>query len=132
MRRSVAAARSSRATGTAPGVGPRAAVREDAPGEHDRRLVLRPKLAERLELGFVEECLGDVELRLDVRLGRCRPHGARLALRAEKEADRLREDRLPRARLAAQDVQPWRQLELGLADEHEVLDPEAAKHRLGW
>ena len=47
---------------------------------------------------------------------------------AEQQADRLREDRLARAGLAGDRVQPGRELELGLADEDEVLDAQSAQH----
>ena len=49
---------------------------------------------------------------------------------AEQQPDRLREDRLPRAGLAGDRVQPGRELELGLADEDEVLDAQATQHRI--
>ena len=52
--------------------------------------------------------------------------GAGIALDAEQQADRLREDRLAGSGLAAEDVEPGGQLELDLANEDEVLDPEAA------
>ena len=90
------------------------------------RLVLRPQLRERLGAALLEEPVGHVELRLDVRLARGRPDGAGIALDAEQQADRLREDRLARAGLAAEDVEPGGQLELDLANQDEVLDPEAA------
>ena len=68
----------------------------------------------------------NVELRLHVRLARSRADRGGLALDAQQEADRLGEDRLARARLAAEHVEPGGQLELGLANEDEVLDPEAS------
>ena len=88
-----------------PRVRPRAAVGEDAPGEDEARLVLRPQLGERLELAVVEEPVGHVELGLDVRLLRRRADGGRIALDAEEEPDRLGEDRLAGAGLAAEDVE---------------------------
>ena len=88
-----------------------------------RVLVLRPELGELLEL------VRQVELRLDVGLRGGRADERVVALRAEQEADRLREDRLPRAGLAGDRVQPGRELELRLADEHEVLDAQSAEHR---
>ena len=115
-----------------PGVGARAAVREDAARDDEAVLVLRPQLGERLELVLVEQRLRQVELRLDVCLVRARPDVRRVAARAEQQPDRLRQDRLARAGLAGDRVQPGRELELGLADQDEVLDPEAAKHRAGW
>ena len=74
-----------------PGVRPGAAVGEDPPREHDVVLAFRPQLGERAERLVVDA----VELGLDVRLV---PGGAdqrRIALRAEQETDRVREDRLP-------------------------------------
>ena len=70
----------------------------------------------------------EIELRLDVRLLAGRADERVVALRAEEQAERLREDRLAGAGLARDRVQPGRELELGLADEDEVLDAEAPKH----
>ena len=58
-----------------PRVRPRAAVSEHAARQDEPRLVLRPQLRERLRAALVEEPVGHVELRLDVRLarGRARP-----------------------------------------------------------
>ena len=107
---------------TAPGVGARAPVGEHTPRDEERVLVLRPQLAQPLQL------VGDVELGLDVCLGRPRPDEGRVALRTEEEPDRLRENRLPGAGLAGDGVQPWRELELRLADEDEVLDAQPTQH----
>ena len=109
-----------------PRVRPRAAVSEHAARQDEPRLVLRPQLRERLRTALVEEPVGHVELRLDVRLARGRADRAGIALDAEQEPDRLGEDRLARPGLAAEDVEPGGQLELHLANEDEVLDPEAA------
>ena len=70
-----------------------------------------------------------VELGLDVGLVAAGPTSAGVALRAEQEPDRLREDRLAGAGLARDRVQAGREGELGLADEDEVLDAEATKQR---
>ena len=78
------------------------------------------------QLGVLEEPVGHVELRLDVRLARGRADGTGIALDAEQQADRLREDRLAGSGLAAEDVEPCGELELDLANQDEVLDPEAA------
>ena len=51
---------------------------------------------------------GSVELGLDVGLARARPDGGGIALRAEQQPERLREDRLARAGLAGDRVQPGR------------------------
>ena len=112
----------------APGVGARAAVGEDAPCEHEPLLVLGPQLGEGARLLVVEEARRQVELGLDVRLVAVRPDQRRVAARAEQQPDRLREDRLAGAGLAGDRVQPGRELELGLADQDEVLDAEPAKH----
>src|SRR5205823_3780495 len=63
-----------------------------------------------------------------VRLVRARADERRVALRAEQESDRLREDRLARSGLARDRAEPGGGLELGLADQDEVLDAEPAKH----
>ena len=46
----------------------------------------------------------------------------------EQQPDRVREDRLPRSRLAGDRVQARVELELGLADQDEVLDAKPPKH----
>ena len=109
----------------APGVRARSSVREDAAREDEAGLVLGRERGERLQLVVVEEAVGHVELRLDVRLARARPDRGRVALRAEQEPERLREDRLPRPGLARDRVQPRRRRELGRSDQDEVLDVEA-------
>ena len=112
----------------APGIGARAAVREDAPCEHEPLLVLGPQLGKRARLLVVEEARRRVELGLDVRLVAVRPDERRVAARAEQQADRLGQDRLPGAGFAGDRVQPGPERELGLADQDEVLDAEPAKH----
>ena len=105
-----------------PRIGARAAVGEDPAGDDERVLVLRPQLRELFEL------LREIELRLDVGLLAGGPDVRVVALRAEQEAERLGEDRLAGTRLSRDRVQPGRELELGLADEDEVLDAEPVKH----
>ncbi len=106
----------------APGVGAGAAVAEDAARDEQRVLVLRAQPVQLVEL------LRQVELRLDVGLLPGRADERVVALRAEEQPDRLGEDRLARTGLARDRVQPGRQLELGLPDEHEILDSQAAQH----
>ena len=89
----------------APGVRPRAPVREDAPCGDESVIVLGPKFGERREALVVEDALGKVEVRLDVGLARTRPEVARVPGRAEEEPDRLGEDRLACARLPCDRVQ---------------------------
>ena len=115
----------------APGVRPRAPVGEDAAREHEPGLVLRGELRETGQLVVVEEAVGHVELGLDVRLGATGADGCRVALLAEQQAERVREDRLPRSRLARDRVQPLRGRELRGPDQHEVLDAQATKQRSG-
>src|SRR5262249_20721406 len=76
-----------------PRVRARAAVREDAPRDDERLLALRPQLRQRAE-GLV---VRQVELGLDVGLGRAGADRGGVAARAEEQPDRAREDRLPRA-----------------------------------
>ena len=107
-----------------PGVRPGAPVGGDAPGDHEAGLVVGPKLPERLEPLLVEEPLRHVQLGLDVRLGTGGADGGSVALRAEQEPDRLRDDRLARAGLARERDEPRSELEVRFADQDEVLDPE--------
>ena len=102
-----------------------------APGEHEARFVLGRELGEPGQLLVLEEALRQVELGLDVGLTGRGADRARVALRAEQEADRLREDRLPGARLARDRGQPGSGRELSLAHENEILDPQATKQRSG-
>ena len=114
----------------APRVGAGAAVGKDAAREHEPFLVLGPQLGERLELLVLEERRGRLQLGLDVGLDGVGADERGVPSRTEEEADRLREDRLPRAGLAGDRVQARREVELGLADEDEILDPEPAQHGL--
>jgi hypothetical protein len=110
-----------------PGVGPRPAVGEDPAGEDDARLALRPQLRERQAL-LVEEPVRHVEFGLHVGLVGSGSDRLGIALRAEEEPDCLREDRLAGAGLAGDRVQAGRELELGLADQDQVLDTQTAQH----
>ena len=110
-----------------PGVRARPAVGEDPAREHEPFLVGRAELRERLEL--VEQSFGKVELGFDVRLVAVRADRARVAFRAEQQPDRLAQDRLAGAGLPRDRVQPLGEVELRLADQHEVLDLQATKQR---
>ncbi len=117
--------------GAPPGVGAGATVAEDAAGEHEAGLVLGRELGEACELLVLEEAVGEVELSLDVGLGSARPDDAGIALRAEQETDGLGQNRLAGARLARDRRQSGAGHELAVADEDEVLDPQATKQRSG-
>ena len=107
----------------------RAPVREHSPRRDQPLFPLRAKLGDRLELLVVEHSRREVELRLDVRLLGLRAEVARVTRRAQQEADRLREDGLSGARLARDGVEPLAQGDVGLANEHEVLDAQATEHQ---
>ena len=108
------------------------------PSAKTRRASTRPgsssgaSSARRGQLLVLEEALGQVELRFDVGLAGGRADRPRVALRAEQEPDRLREDRLPRTGLAGDRRQSLGRRELSLPHEDEVLDPAGyeAKVRL--
>jgi len=108
----------------APGVGARATVGEDAARDDETLLALGAQVGERAEQLFVDA----VELGLDVRLASGSTDQRRVAAPAEQQADRVRQDGLPRSRLAGDRVQPGREDELRLADQDEVLDAEGAQH----
>ena len=114
---------------SAPGVRARATIRRHAARHDETGLVVGAEVAERLEALVVEEPLWYVELGLDVRLAAGGADRGGVAFRAEQEPDRLRDDRLPRAGLAGERDEPRCELELGLADEDEVLDPQSTQHR---
>ncbi len=127
-RSSVAAARSSRGAAR-----PHAYARVRPSGKILRAsdepgLVLRPQLSERIQPLLVEEPVGDVEFGLDVRFLPGSPDRVGIALGAEEQPDRLRQDRLPGPRLPGDRVQALGELEVGLSDEDEVLDSESAEH----
>ena len=79
----------------------------------------RQRLAVVVEDGLHERLLG------------ARAHQALLALLAEQQADALGEQRLAGAGLAGDDVEPRRELEPGLGDEHEVGDRQFSEHGRG-
>ena len=119
-----------------PRVGAGPAVPKDAAREHETLLnrtlfVLRCQVREPAELLVVEEPLRDVELGLDVCLGARGADDACVALGSEQQADGLGQDRLAGPRLARDRRQPGSRRQLALADEHEVLDPQATKQRSG-
>ena len=107
-----------------PCVRARAPVGKDPAREHERLLALGPQLRQLAERFVV----GQVELRLHVRLAGRSSDRRRVAARAEQQPEGVREDRLARAGLARDRIQAGVELELGLANQHEVLDPEASQH----
>ena len=111
----------------APCVGTRAAVGEHASRGHEALLSRGTQLGDRLEARVVEQLLREVELGLDVGFLRAGPQVRGIARSAQKEPDGLRQDRLARTGLAGDGVQPGREREVGLADEDEVLDAQAAE-----
>ena len=111
-----------------PCVGARAAIAKDAPGEYEASLAFGPELCEAGNILVVEEPVRHVELGLDVRLAARGSDRRTVGASAEKETDRLGEDRLPRTCLAGHRVQPRGEVEVRIADEDEVLDAEPTKH----
>jgi hypothetical protein len=117
---------------SSPRVGAGPSVGEDPAGQHEAVLALRAELRECFGTLLLEDRLRQIELRLDVRLVRARADEARVALRAEQETDRLGEDRLAGAGLAGDRVEAGVEREVGDADQHEVLDVQAAQHAGEW
>src|SRR5262249_21677542 len=103
------------------------AVGEDAAREDEAFLALWPQLRERLE-AVLQQAVRELELGFDVRLLADGADQRCIAARAQEQADRLREDRLARAGLAGERVEPGREVELGLADQDQVLDAQTAQH----
>src|SRR5262249_37471256 len=114
---------------SAPGVGARPAVAEDAPREDEAVLVRWAQVGDRLEVRVLDQPRADLQLWLDVCLRAVRADQRRIPPAAEQEADRLGENRLPRSRLAGDRVEAGREVELGVADEDEVLDAQTAQHQ---
>ena len=103
---------------------PKTRARDDEP-----LLVLGPQLEQRQDVVLFERPGRRLQLGLDVRIRALGAHERGVATRAEEQPDGLREDRLPRAGLTRDRVQPRSQVELGLADEDEVLDAQPTKQR---
>jgi hypothetical protein len=113
--------------GAAPGVRTRATVGEHATGGHEAFLPRGTQLGDRLQGRVVEDLLRQVELGLHIGLLGTGPQVRGVAGCTQEEAHRLRQDRLARAGLSGDGVQPGGEGEIGLADEDEVLDAEAAQ-----
>ena len=111
-----------------PRVRARAAVAEDPRASTRPVLVLGPELGERLEALLVEQPSG-ASSSASTYASAASARRAASPLRTEQQPDRLAEDRLAGAGLAGDRVQPVGELELRLADEHEVLDPQPTKQR---
>ena len=112
-----------------PGIGARAAVAEDAPRDDETLLVLGTQLEQRQDVVLVEHARRQLQLGLDVCIRTLGAHERGVAARTEEQPDGLREDRLPRSRLTGDRVQTRSQVELGLADEDEILDAQPTKQR---
>ena len=69
-----------------------------------------------------------VELHADLRALGARAHGARVGAIAEREAERVHEDRLAGAGLAGHHAEAARELELDLVDDRVVPDLDQAQH----
>jgi hypothetical protein len=108
-----------------------ASVREHASGEDEPFLVVGAELGQRRQLVVLEHAAGQVQLRLNVGLAAVRADVARVTLRAEEQADGLSEDRLAGPGLARDRVQPRGEGQLGLVDQHEVLDAQTPEHAAG-
>jgi hypothetical protein len=115
-------------SGAAPGIRARAPVREDTSRHNELLLVFGTELGERDELVLVEQSGGKVKLGLHIGLGPLGADVGGVSLGAEEQADRLGENRLARAGLARDGIEPGREGQLGLVNEDEVLDPEATEH----
>ena len=84
--------------------------------------VRRSQLGEGGELVLLQDARSQIDLGLDVRLVAVRPDEGGIALRAEQEADRLREDRLAGSGLAGDRIEPRSKRELRFVDQDEILD----------
>ena len=114
--------------GAAPRICARAPVGEHATRGNEPLLPGRPQLGDGCVLGVVEDAVGQVELRLDVRLLGAGAEIAGVARRAQQQPDRLGEDRLARPGLPRNRVQAGREDEVGLTDEDEALDAQPSQH----
>ena len=70
----------------APGIGARPSLGGDPAGQHQTILVLWPQLADGVEAVLFQQPVGEVELGLDVSLGRARPDVGSVPLGAEQQA----------------------------------------------
>ena len=113
---------------SAPRVRTSATVAEHTARQYEPFLVLRPELGQRLEPILLEQAVRQVELGLHVRLLPTRTDERRVTSRSEQQPDRLGEDRLARPGLARDRIQARRELELGVANQDQVLDAQTAQH----
>ena len=109
----------------APGVGARAPVGEDAPRDHEPSSSSGRSSAS----SSSSSSLGQVELRLDVGLLAGRPDERASPFAPSRRPTACARIVLPAPGLARDRVQARRELELGLPDQDEVLDSQAAQHR---
>ncbi len=104
----------------------RTPVGDDPPGQHELVGVVGAQVGQD---GGQRPGLDALERGLDVGLAPGRADQRGIGLAAEQQADRLGQDRLAGARLAGDHRQPRRELELGAADENEVVDAKKGQHR---
>ena len=97
--------------------------RADAPREDHLLRILRQALAQ-----LAAQCVRQLEHALDVRLLGAGPDDAGARPAAEQQIERVGQHGLARTGLPRQDVEPWREAQLGLLDQQEVLDPELVEH----
>ena len=100
-------------------VRPRAALRADAPGEHDLLRVGGQALAE-----LAAQRGRQLEHALHVGLGGARAHDAGAGPAAEQQIERVGEHGLARTGLPREHVQARGQAQLGPLDEQKVLDTQ--------
>ncbi len=103
-------------------------IAEDPARDHEPGFPLGAQLRKGSEVLVVEEPVRHIQFGLHVRLRTLGADRGRIRARAEEQPDRLREDRLPRSRLARHGVQAGHERQVRAADEDEILDPKATKH----
>ena len=108
--------------------GARAARDADPTAEDDLVSALREPVADLLQLGVVEQAVGNAEHALDPGLVGARPDDLRARLTAHQEVERVREHRLSGSRLARDRVETVAEAQLGALDQQQVLDPELVEH----
>ncbi len=104
-------------------VGARAPVGADAAREHELLRVGADALAE-----LLAQALRQVEDPLHVSLAGSGAYDPRPRAPAQQQIERVREHGLAGAGLAGEHVQPWRQAQLRLLDQQQILDTELLQH----
>lgn len=95
------------------------------PPQDEPAVGLEPGLARLFERGMAG---GKIEHRGHLALGRARTHQPRVAARAQRQRERIEQDRFARARLPGQDGESLPEIQVDGIDQNDVSNRKACKH----